>query len=530
MTNRRWWQSPLALGLLGHALWWAALAPLNWTMLAFLAPVGWVVLVRRPQLGGRRAYLALYASSFVFWMVTLYWLTLPHWATSIGWVALSVYLSFYFPLFMGLARVGVHTCRMSPILAAPVVWTGLELLRARLLSGFGMASLAHTQAHWTDLLQISDVFGAYGVGCLIVLVGACLARMLPVAGAGRGWWPMLPATAAMAVALGYGHYRTTEDATRPGPKVALVQGSIDIELKYDPRQAQTIFDQYFGLSRRAVAENPDLDLLVWPETMFRDPWYLFDDGVEPPASTGRTAAEIQSDSRRALQYTVEPLGVPCLIGIDTMHFKQDQADHYNTALLVDREGAVLCRYDKCHLVAFGEYVPLAETFPWLYRLTPLPSGTQAGSVPQSFQIGSTRFAPNICYEDTVPHLIRNQVVQLRDAGQEPDVLVNLTNDGWFWGSTELDQHLASAVFRAVECRKPLLVAANTGFSAWIDSNGQIRRQGPRRATDVIIADTTIDDRHSWYLAYGDLPAGVCLAGTAVLAVVGLSRRRMSGTT
>jgi apolipoprotein N-acyltransferase len=116
-------------------------------------------------------------------------------------------------------------------------------------------------------------------------------------------------------------------------------------------------------------------------------------------------------------------------------------------------------------------------------------------------------------------------VQLRAEHREPDVLVNLTNDGWFWGSNELDMHLACAVFRAVECRKPFLVAANTGFSAWIDSNGRIVAQGRRRATDVIVATPAIDSRDSWYLEHGDMPAGVCFLGTTALVFVGVGQRR-----
>ena len=95
-----------------------------------------------------------------------------------------------------------------------------------------------------------------------------------------------------------------------------------------------------------------------------------------------------------------------------------------------------------------------------------------------FDIGGVRMAPNICYESVLSHVIRRQVNALAAEGREPDMLVNLTNDGWFWGSSELDMHLACGVFRAVECRKPLLIAANTGFSAWIDGDGRIRRKAP----------------------------------------------------
>ena len=117
---------------------------------------------------------------------------------------------------------------------------------------------------------------------------------------------------------------------------------------------------------------------------------------------------------------------------------------------------------------------------------------------------------------------------MRAEDREPDILVNLTNDGWFWGSSELDMHLACAVFRAIECRKPSLIAANTGFSAWIDSNGRIRAQGRRRLTDVIVATAQIDVRRSPYLDYGDAAGRYCAWRRRVaLAIVGISDRLRS---
>ena len=238
-----------------------------------------------------------------------------------------------------------------------------------------------------------------------------------------------------------------------------------------------------------------------------------------------SGASSRSSSHRAVEQTVAPLGTPFLLGIDTVHETRDRTERFNSALFLDRAGKVLGRYDKCHPVPFGEYVPLAETFPWLNQLTPLPGGLNAGAGPQSIQMGQACYAVNICYENTLPHLIRAQVVQLRDEHREPDILVNLTNDGWYWGSSELDMHLSCAVFRAVECRKPFLIAANTGFSAWIDSNGRIVAQGRRRATDVIVATPAIDSRGSAYLKWGDIPAGLCLWSTVALVFVGLRKRQ-----
>ena len=486
------------------------------------------MLIGRRELRGRRPYTAIWLAGFMFWLAALHWLTLPHWATSFGWVAISSYLAFYLPLFVGLSRVAVHTVGISPIIAAPVVWTGLELCRAYFLSGFAMASLAHTQLRFPIMLQISDLFGGYGVCFLIVLVAACMARMLPSNQMAHAFWPVVPAGVALAATLVYGQWRLAQQTTAPGPKVALIQGSIDIEMKHDPTQAQRIFDEYFALTQQAVKDHPDLDLIVWPETMFRYPWFTFDEKFRPPADARWTTAEAEASSRRAVENTVAPFGTPFLLGIETVHEKPGGMERYNSALFTDGQGHMLGRYDKCLRVAFGEYVPMAETFPWLYNLTPLPSGLNAGPGPKSFDVGRGRRASaNICYENTIPHLVRSQVVQLRDEDREPDILVNLTNDGWFWGSSELDMHLACAVFRAIECRKPFLVAANTGFSAWIDSNGRIIQQGRRRATDVIVAATEIDSRHSMYLRFGDLAAGLCLFACGLLSLVGARQRRLN---
>jgi apolipoprotein N-acyltransferase len=129
--------------------------------------------------------------------------------------------------------------------------------------------------------------------------------------------------------------------------------------------------------------------------------------------------------------------------------------------------------------------------------------------------------PNICYETTLPHVIRDQLATLRREGVEPQVLVNLTNDGWFWGSAELEQHLACGIYRAVENRRPLVIAANTGISAWIDGNGRILERGLKHASGIIHAEVQLDGRESWYSQHGDWFAGLCLAVTIILAAAGM---------
>jgi len=525
---RRFFDSTPGLALAGAALLWAALPPWDLGPLAFVAPVAWVMLVRRRELSGRRPYLTLYGVGFLFWLAALYWLTLPDPATALGWLGVAIYFGCYLPLFVGLSRVAVYRLRVPVILAAPVVWTGLELARGHLLTGMTMASLGHTQYHWITLIQLSDLAGAYGVGFLVMLVAACLARMLPVDGKPWAAWPLVPAAAVMAAALSYGYWRTSGEYTEPGLRVALIQGSIDTVLDPEPEMYREVWRQYVGLSQDAVKRYPNLDLLVWPESTFPDYLITYTPDARVPDDFEGNAAEFQNrldraadGTRRSLTALAEALDVPMILGIPTHHFGPEGLERFNSAAFVAPDGRVLGRYDKTHLVLFGEYVPLADWLPWVQPLTPLPVSLNEGGGPVAFELEGVQIAPNICYESVLPHVIRRQILQLRARGEEPDVLVNLTNDGWFRGSSELDMHLICGVFRAVECRRPLLIAANTGFSAWIDGDGRIVERGPRRATGTILAEVRLDRRGSPYLRYGDWPAGLCLLGCGVAAAAGL---------
>jgi apolipoprotein N-acyltransferase len=205
------------------------------------------------------------------------------------------------------------------------------------------------------------------------------------------------------------------------------------------------------------------------------------------------------------------------------------AEHYNSALFLTADGDVIGRYDKMYPVMFGEYVPFADRFPWLYRLTPLPAGLTAGRECLAVTIEGLRVAPTICYETALPEAVRSIVLDLEAAGGRPDVLVNLTNDGWFWGSSELDMHLAAGIFRAVEVRTPLVIAANTGFSAWIDGSGRLLARGPRRDTGTIRARVEPDGRRSPWLAWGSVPTGLCVAVVAAAALEAAGERKARGS-
>jgi len=533
------------LAFAGAILLWGAFPPLDLPWLAWIAPVPWLWLVAGPRLAGRRPYLALWLAGFAHWLLLLQGIRLAHPALYAGWIALAAYLGLYLPAFVGLARVAVHRLRLPLIAAAPLVWVGLELLRGHLITGFSLCLLAHTQAGFPRLIQIADLAGGYTLSFVLMLVAACVTvvwkqRRLSFS-------PVAVAAAAIGVTVGYGSWRlgqTPPGAAGPTLHVALIQGSIDTVFEASAERSRETFDQYRRLTDEAVRQRANLDLIVWPESMFVVPESTVQEPLFPPPDIGLTADE----ARRRIEAHNEPFraavadeavkanantdvkhaGTRLLIGTASYVYGSDEPRIYNAALLADRAGHIEARYYKSHPVMFGEYIPLADWLPWLYRLTPLTGGLSRGAGPSVFEVGGLRLSPSVCFESTVPHLIRGQLRALDSRGTPADCLVNITNDGWFWGSAILDHHLRCGLFRAVENRKPLLIAANTGISAWIDGSGIVRASAVRRTPQVLLADVKADGRRCPYQAIGDLPAWLLSAFCLWLAVVGLSagRRRL----
>jgi len=625
-----WWQRPWALAILGAVLYWMALPPLGLSLLAFLAPVPWIVLIMRRRLDGKPAvdeqpapvdrprgfapfrlagylfrlrflppaYRTLYLVGIGQWLALLYFLTLPHWTTCIAWLLAGIYFGAYLPTFVAVTRVGVHRLRVPVVIAAPVVWTGLELAREYVLTGCSIAALGHTQYQWIELIQVADLFGAYGVTFLVMLVAASVTvfgwklAQMRTEGAGLGQiasavGPIALAALAMIAAILYGQNRLAiELPAEPLGRVALIQGNIDSKLKHDESMINVIQDEYEGLTLKAVEKNEAIDVIIWPETMFRTPWIsvvhdFSPETIDDPPNSVLYSLEGGLRMRRLL----DEANAPIIFGIDRQLQRLDESymkpgagppppprredfRFFNSAALIragqeppdlsarrmwitagqvkfateeERERfqqptdgrqplwnyvtypdpVIEGWYDKQHPVMFGEYVPLADRFPWLLNLTPLPTNLTRGQKPATLTVGRLKFAPNICFESLLSRVIRRQVNELIAEGNEPNVLVNMTNDGWFYGSSELDLHLINGVFRAVECRKPFLAAANTGFSAYIDGNGRIQLRGKRRQCDILIADVKDDPRESPYLKRGDWASGFCLLVGIAFATVGV---------
>lgn len=604
----------LVLSGVAAVLLWASFTPLDWSPLAWLAIVPLCVLIRLER-APRRLWLTTWTGGLLFWLSTLQWLRLGHESMYVAWFALSFYLAAYWWAFVGLSRVAVHRCGLPMTAAVPLVWTGLEFCRAHLMTGFAWYQLGHSQYRWIELIQISDLLGAYGVSAVVALSSAVLAGLvpeswlsrlrlivpvqlpaelrhlappsvadeaLPIASRGlfrRQVADVIVGLLAVSAVLGYGYVRRSQGEFTAGPRVALIQGNFVSSVKHDPAEYGQMYRTHELLTGYSVPYKPDL--IVWPETMFR--WPLSD--ADPNLSENdlrRLAPMIpvehwrDSYVRHALQEMSQKAGANLVIGLDRFSVDETGLKHFNSAAFVTPDRGVADTYDKLHRVIFGEYIPLKETFPWLKAFAPFPDdfGIMAGRSPAAFRSGGWRVAPIICFEDTVPHLVR-EVVRGTRREQRLDCLLNLTNDGWFHGSSELDQHLITSAFRAVECRTPLVRAVNTGISTVIDGDGVIRepeifidgdatwtkqreqlqqtkhersdRRLPlsmfdpvrsrltdpatgrwRKSLNAAVIDTVpLDHRRSWYVEFGDWFAGTCSAACGLFFIVGLIPQRRS---
>jgi apolipoprotein N-acyltransferase len=284
----------------------------------------------------------------------------------------------------------------------------------------------------------------------------------------------------------------------------------------DEEQVRQIQNRH-QLTWRARQQWADLDLIVWPESGFNPYTDLISDASEQVTVEAVANARTQAWSEATGYPTFFDQPVPLLTGGGTAD--PAQGKYYGSAFLIGSNGQVEQRYFKNHLVMFGEYVPFADWFPIIDRISPIRS-VAAGTEFTTIERNGIRLAPSICFETTIPHFIRRQVNSLAAAGTEPDVLVNLTNDGWFYGTSCLDLHLACNVFRAIEMRKPHLVCANTGISAEIDSCGRLLQTGERRVMEVLRADVRPIVRSSLYRQWGDVVPMLFAAISLLAGLIG----------
>lgn len=566
---RRGWQAaPFWCGLASSLLLAAAYPPLGWWPLALFAPTPLIWLVRQPRLGGPRPYLWIWLGAAVGWLALLQGVRLPHWILYFGWFALSFYTAAYTPAFVALARTITLPLRLSIILVAPIVWVALELARGYLFTGFSVGLASHPLIPWTEMLQLAELGGAYAVSAVVIVVAASLARMVPAGEQRWAAWPLIPLTIVLGGAWLYGQYRLRQLpalAAEDGVPICLLQSNQDVIFVADPQRNVAIYDQCLQEAIRVKQIRPETRMFVWPESTFSANKHevLIDSPPQKPADLRidderfrlalnwaiddfeqhkrRTAKRI-NDAGRPFGWDdqqddpqVEPRSSPAadafqpafqLLGTQSERFGEHDPERLNTAVFVDPVGNTLARYHKAHRVMFGEYVPLGDQFPVIYDWTPFRRGLTPGVEPLAFEVDGVRFSPNICFEITVPHLIRRQFRELAAGDAAPDVLVNVSNDGWFWGSSILDLHFACNVFRAVELRRDVVSSANTGVTAWVDDAGRVRARAPRREVASVLASVRpARIARSFYAQWGDSAAAVCLLMTLLGALFGWRKAR-----
>ncbi len=515
-----------------------------------LAGTAWLApgLILFASLGGGRTFRVGYAAGLAFYLATLYWLLLIPMAfvPILGWMLLSAYQALFTALWTWLSwkscpaqwppreeSMGVLLDRFLAVpwwrrmfwaLECAWVWVALEMVQARLFTGFSWTFVGTSQYQVLPLIQISSLTGVYGVSFLVVwfstsLVGA-LARIIRQPARYWAWAsePLLAAVGAGAV-IAFGASQMLQAAPkRPPLRVALIQPSIPQRVIWDEAESLNRFRELLRLSEAAETAHPDL--IVWPEAAV--PGLLRYDTNILQAVTGFAT--------RHRQWLI--LGADDA-ALRKTKFGTNRVVYFNSSFLINPAGTIVANYRKRKLVIFGEYLPRTPLLGFFKYFTPIDEGFTRGDRPVSFHLSDLHVTTSvlICFEDTFPHVAREYVTP------QTDFLLNLTNDGWFGKSAAQWQHAAIAVFRAVENGMPLVRATNNGLTCWVDARGglhdvyfpgsrNIYRAGIKLARVPLLPPG--QTRHlTFYTRHGDWFGWSCVALTSASCLLLFARRFLS---
>lgn len=440
-------------------------------------------------------------SGFVAYSGIFYWLNIV--MTTYGKLPLAVsivlslvmasYLALYVASAVALARFGENRGIPLP-LGLPISWVALEFLRAFFLTGFPWATFGYTQYRTLPLIQIADITGVYGLSFLLVLANVVLFRMaLGITGRSGIRYPLALCVLLVAIiggCIGYGFVSLNVPESGTKVRVALAQGNIPQDIKWNPAFQEETVAIYERLSRKSAGGG--FDLVVWPESSL--PFFF--------EREQRYSDRVSSLARE--------LGSSLIVSSPALEKGVMKDRLYNSAFLIGADGTTLGRADKVHLVPFGEYVPLAKLLPFVSKMVEgigdFSQGETITPLPASFG----KLGMLICFEGIFPEISREYV------RKGATVLVNITNDAWFGRSSAPYQHLSMTVFRAVENRVPLVRAANTGISAIIDSRGHIIRMTGLFHEALLTGEVRSGNKLTFYTRYGDVFAWGCV----ILALAG----------
>ena len=476
--------APALLALAGGAIWALCFARQP------LSAVSWVALVPLlVLLNHRRAWFLGFLHGLAFWLVSIPWIAptleiygqLPPWLAGMGLVALCIYLGSFTALFAALARPAWRRGGILALIGPPCLWVAVEWLRAHLLGGFPWNLAAYAWVELPGALPLAAWIGAYGLSLLLLLTNNGIARALT----DRRWQPAALAIGSTVVLLAFGLWSpswTTRTSDSDALPVRVLQPNIQNLVEWDRERVEQNYRKLLELSERAC--NAPGALLVWPESAA---W---------PYSYGRDAG-FRSDVGALV-------GADCSVLLNSV-LESTEGDT-NSALLVSAAPEVE-RYDKRHLVPFGEFVPMADWLPFLEKLARNAGEFASGSSPALLSWGEQQIGAAICFEIVFPAPVAQQV------RHGATLLVTITNDAWYGDTWAPWQHYRAARFRAAENRRTVLRAAITGVSAIIGPDGSVRQLlgvGEEGVLEALVAgrsDLTLFTRAPWLV-----PLLCCLAG------------------
>jgi apolipoprotein N-acyltransferase len=493
---------------------------LTWLMWIALLPL----LIACRGLSPRKGFLLGLTCGLIYYVGLIYWIIialgryggLPLWVTVPALLALCLYMAFYLATFTALCS-WTSARRLPIIWAAPLAWVGLDLIRCRLFSGFPWLDLGYSQYASPLINQVADLGGHYTITFLIVMINAWLAdlyanrrplRTVPEKRRALDSRFVLPVL-LMIIAMGYSLWRYQEVketiSSAPTLAIGLIQGNIDQGEKWQPAlQAQTV-RSYLALTEQDAKSAP-LDLVIWPETampFFPDNNPLFElvtNAIATPGSPALLAG--------APHFAIDPVS--------------GRRSLFNSAYLISPanapQGVTLQRYDKEHLVPFGEFVPLQRYLPKALPLVETMGNFSSGLNAAPLISNKARIGVLTCFESIFPELARVRT----DLGA--NILVNLTNDAWYGRSSAPYQQVPMAVLRAIENRRSLARAANTGISCLIDPLGQVLLATPIFEKLEVHGRLPLVEIHSLFTRIGYLFPHLCLLLLSLMLLYGILRR------
>jgi apolipoprotein N-acyltransferase len=449
-----------------------------------------------------------------YWLidVTRRFADFPWWAAALVFLVFCAARALIFLLFTLIVRFIRERRRVPMTVLGPIVMVSCELVVPQLFPCGQWISQA-----WHPLvIQIAELTGPLGVTALLMVVNGALYDAAVDGSKARYY--ALGAAALLAAALIFGAIRMRQIdaivARAPRMKIGLVQPNFAYTVSGEMSRDEILGQLTALQTESSRLQQAGAQLLVWSE------------GSYPITLPRNFTADFTPDSLAMIR---RGFNIPVVIGADMYDAAHDDA--FNSAILLDADGRVAGRYDKVRLLAFGEYIPGIESFPWLRKFLPpgtgrFTAGTGPGIMTLPGPAGQAwRLGPVICYEDILQGFVRG-VGQLH-----PNLLVNLTSDSWFGAQTEPWEHLALAVFAGVELRVSMVRSVNSGVSALIDPNGRLVEKtyandpyrNPRAEDGIVVSAPFMPGGHTLYAAVGNLFAYLCMAAT--LFFVGIAAKR-----